>query len=73
MPGKDFIAYLDKFEIAITCEKCGNVTKKPIGWVKSNRNLTCACGTVLALNSERLASAIVEIDSYLSQFRHMKK
>ena len=73
MSGKDLIAYLDKFEIDITCEKCGNVTKKTIGWVKCNSHITCACGTYLSLNSERLASAIAEINGYLSQFCHMKK
>ena len=55
----NMINRLDNFELDISCKKCGNVTKKPIGWVKANSHLICGCGTVIAFDSGELAARII--------------
>ena len=47
--------FFDKAEIAITCSKCSEKTKKTLGWVKENGRLTCpACGNDFALDADQL-------------------
>ncbi|HSX90192.1 MAG TPA: hypothetical protein VLG17_19625 [Pseudomonas sp.] len=69
----NMINRLDNFELDISCKKCGNVTKKPIGWVKANSHLICGCGTVIAFDSGELAARIIEINDYLCNLEQMQK
>ena len=47
--------FFDEAEIAITCPKCSEKTKKTLGWVKANDRLTCpACGHDFALDKDQL-------------------
>jgi len=68
MSENDFIAYLDRYELGIPCDKCGTSTYKPIGWIKCNRHFTCTCGAEHSLESEQLAPAIAETARILRQF-----
>jgi len=47
--------FFDEAEIAITCPECSEKTKKTLGWVKENGQLTCpACGHNFALDADQL-------------------
>ena len=44
---------LNKHELDIACPQCGQKTKKPIGWLKTNPQLTClGCGTAILINAD---------------------
>lgn len=39
-------AFLDAAEISLPCGNCGGKIKKPVGWVKTNKEFTCpSCGS----------------------------
>lgn len=60
----------EKAEIGIPCPKCGHETKKSIGWIKAHDEFTCAgCGSVIALEKEKLLSGLKGIDKSLAKFR----
>ena len=47
--------FFDEAEIAITCPKCSEKTKKTLGWVKANSQFACAaCGENITVNPDQL-------------------
>ncbi len=53
-------------EIGIRCFRCGHKTKKTIGWIKANDELTCdGCGLVRRFDSEKLVRRVTEVNEGL--------
>lgn len=42
---------LESKKIDIPCEKCGRKSPKTIGWLKTHKQFTCACGTRIHVDS----------------------
>ena len=59
---------LDGFEIEIPCPKCGRKTKKSIGWIKTNRQLSCGCGTVINLKTDQFRRETAKAEQLLADF-----
>lgn len=55
------MGFLDDAEVGIECD-CGRTTEKTIGWIRRNRQFTCACGTVITLDSADLRRKMDKID-----------
>jgi len=60
---------LDNSEIDITCPKCSRITKKSVGWIKSNTQFTCACGTIITLDTSQFRREISKIDSAITDLQ----
>src|SRR5574343_305616 len=61
-------------QISIPCKSCGRETKKTIGWIKDHTEFTCACGTVIRLDTSQFKADITKVDRALSDFeRSLKK
>jgi len=54
--------FLDSTDIEIPCENCGRKTKKRIGWIKTNREFTCGCGTKITLDADKFNRQIAELE-----------
>ena len=57
----------DKQSIDIPCANCGRKTSKTIGWLKTNRQMTCRCGTVLNLDTSDLRAKIKQLERQLGK------
>ena len=61
---------LDKHELDIACPQCGQKTKKPIGWLKTNPQLTClGCGTAILINADQLRTGIDGVQKAIDNLR----
>jgi hypothetical protein len=49
---------LDSYEIQISCTHCCHKIKKSIGWIKSNSDFICVCGTRIKLDADQFKSDI---------------
>jgi hypothetical protein len=61
---KELIMF-EKEIIEITCENCGAKTSKTISWLKSNKQLTCRCGTIINIDSSDLHKKIAVVEKRL--------
>lgn len=57
---------LDSQVLEIPCERCGRKTKKTVGWVKTNRQFTCGCGTVITLDASDFRRKIAQVERDLA-------
>lgn len=65
---------LDQAEIEIPCENCGRKTKKSIGWIKTQSQFTCACGTRINIDASQFKSEMAKVDrSFASLQNTLKK
>jgi len=62
--------FLDDQELTINCPRCGYKTKKSIGWIKSNNQLTCICFTILNLKTEEFKRQLASTEA---SFDRLKK
>lgn len=65
--------FLDNAEIEIPCSNCGGKTKKSIGWIKSNSQLTCACGTIINLDADQFRGEIAKVDASFANLQRTLK
>lgn len=63
---------LDSQIIELPCENCSRVAKKTIGWVKANRQLTCACGTVITLDASQLIRKLADLERTIGKIGKFK-
>jgi transcription elongation factor Elf1 len=60
--------HLDGAEIGIPCPGCGHNTKKSIGWLKTQNQLTCGgCGKVIELESSNFRQGMREVDASIKK------
>lgn len=64
MPG-----LLDNAEIKIPCENCGHKTTKTIGWIKSNKEFKCSCGTHITITTDQFKREIVKVEKAYSDLQ----
>lgn len=64
---------IDGAEIEIPCENCGRKTNKSIGWIKTNTNFICDCGTRIVLDSDKLRREISKADRAIDEFQAQLK
>jgi copper chaperone CopZ len=64
---------LDSYEISISCTHCGNKIKKSIGWIKSNSDFICVCGTRIKLDADQFKSDIADVERSLSDLQRTIK
>lgn len=64
---------LDDSEIEIPCENCQRKTKKSIGWIKTHKKFTCACGTEITINASQFKGEIAKIDKSLAALQSSLK
>lgn len=65
---------LDSQMLDLRCQACGEVVQKSIGWIKTHGAYTCACGTEVALDADRLKREITAIERRLAQLgRNLRK
>jgi hypothetical protein len=50
------IDHPDKERVDIAC-RCGQTQSKSVGWVRSNRKITCACGRTTDFDSNALVQS----------------
>lgn len=55
-------------EIAIPCPKCGQKHKKSVRWIRANKELSCPCGAVVALEADELLEGIEQADEAIDKF-----
>lgn len=61
---------LDKHELDIACPKCGKKTKKPIGWLNTNPQITCSgCGSVIQISADKLRAGVQSAQKAIDSFR----
>lgn len=61
---------LEKAKIGVPCPKCGHETKKSIAWIEANDDFVCSkCGSVVAVESEKLLATIKKAEQSLAKFR----
>jgi hypothetical protein len=58
---------LDDEELEISCDDCGRVHKKTLGWLKRNHEIRCPCGTLLKLDTRELRSQMDKLDRDLRE------
>lgn len=59
---------IENTEIPIPCQKCGAKTKKTIGWLKTNPEITCRCGAITEIDATRLNQQIASVEKELKAF-----
>ena len=64
---------LDSYEIHISCTHCGHKIKKSIGWIKSNSDFICVCGTTIRLDADQFKSDIADVERSLSDLQRTIK
>ena len=53
----------DEQTLSIPCPRCSKETKKKIGWLKRNREMTCAaCGETFGLDSKEFLAEIAKAE-----------
>jgi DNA-directed RNA polymerase subunit N (RpoN/RPB10) len=57
---------LDEQTIPITCANCGNKINKTIGWIKSNNNISCKCGIIINLKTDKFIRDIENVEKSFS-------
>ncbi len=65
--------FLDSAEIEIPCKACGGKTKKSIGWIKGNKEFTCACGIKVTLDASQFKSEISKVEGSLADLKSALK
>lgn len=65
--------FLDSQEIEIPCKNCSRKTKKSIGWIKSHKDFTCACGTHITLDASQFKSEIAKVERSLASLQKTLK
>lgn len=65
--------FLDSTEIEIPCENCSHKTKKSIGWIKSNKDFTCSCGTKITIDASQFKSEIAKVEKSLAELQKTLK
>ena len=60
---------LDGQSINIPCKNCGENTPQTVGWLKSNGKFTCACGTVINVDSSDFLREIKKVEDSLDDFK----
>lgn len=63
------VGHLDNHEISIPCRACGNSSKKTLGWIKTNNEFKCQCGTVLEISAEKLLRTGGAVDRSISDLK----
>ncbi|WP_458760519.1 hypothetical protein ACSVBT_06925 [Afipia sp. TerB] len=59
---------LSNRSIGIPCPKCGEKTKKKIGWLKTHREFACAgCGAPVITDAKKLFGEISKADKTLGK------
>jgi len=56
----------DNQEIELPCPKCSRKTKKSIGWIKRNKQMSCACGAVINLQSSDMQRELRRLESQIN-------
>lgn len=64
---------LDDAEIPIPCPKCGRKTKKRIGWIQTNSNFTCVCGTRITLEANQFRREIDKVNNAFGDLQRTLK
>ena len=65
---------LDDEELNIPCPRCSKETKKKIGWLKRNREMTCsACGETFGLDTKELRREIARVDRAIRDLENTLK
>ena len=59
----------DNQSIPIECSNCGHKTPKTVTWLKSHKQLTCRCGTVIEIDTGNLFSELRKADKALDDFK----
>lgn len=55
------MSLFDHQRIGIPCD-CGRETKKSIAWLKSHKQFTCLCGTVIHLKADHLLGVVRDVE-----------
>lgn len=63
---------LDNQLLDIPCQNCRHVTKKSIGWVKTNCQFTCVCGTKIILDTDQFRRQIADLERRLGKLGQFK-
>jgi len=50
-------------ELDLPCENCGRKTRKTIGWIKTHKQFTCGCGTVVRLDTDQFNREIRKVEA----------
>ena len=64
--------FLDSRVVGIPCS-CGRKTEKSIGWIKTNKEFTCACGKRIALDADQFVREIAKAEGGLAKFKQSLK
>jgi hypothetical protein len=56
----------DSAEIEFPCEVCKRKIKKTIGWLKSHKEVICACGTKIILDAKQLVNATNRLEKQIA-------
>ncbi len=60
----------DNEAINIPCPKCGNQSRKTVGWLKRNSNFPCSrCGETIEVNPEQFRREISNAEKELKDFQ----
>jgi transcription initiation factor TFIIIB Brf1 subunit/transcription initiation factor TFIIB len=60
----------DGHEIEVPCPKCGQKTKKTIGWLRDHAEMICAgCGVTIVLKDEGFRAGLDQADEAMKKVR----
>lgn len=59
----------DSQSIGIPCPNCSEKTEQTVAWLKANNAFTCACGTVINLDSNELIRGFEEAEKSIAKLR----
>lgn len=58
---------IDHVKIEIPCERCGNKTKKTVGWVRTHSQLTCRCGMNIVFDADQFKGEIARAEKSFAE------
>lgn len=61
MPG-----FFDSQSIDIPCPKCRKKHSKTVAWLKSHREIACACGSTISLDLDKFLGPLKKIERDLA-------
>lgn len=59
---------VDSLTVDIPCPACGQKTQQTIGWLKAQRQFSCACGQAITVDLSQLKQAVVGAQKLLDHF-----
>jgi|HubBroStandDraft_1064217.scaffolds.fasta_scaffold00009_41 hypothetical protein len=65
--------FLDNAEIGIPFPKCGQKTKKTVGWLKSHNQMVCRCGAEINIDQRQFRDGVGKAERGMDDLKRALK